>query len=53
MSLFYTPTYVTDKERELEDKAKPHLILTPWVVQNIVYELIVNHFVSNDPAKMG
>jgi len=53
MSEFYTSEYITDTQRELNDQVRPQLVLTPWVVQNIVYELIANHFASNDPAQMG
>lgn len=46
----YTPY---DREREENPGREFTLILTPWTVQNICYELVTNHFISNDPLKLG
>jgi hypothetical protein len=35
-----------------EDKSRG-LILTPWTVQNICYELIANYMLANDPKEQG
>lgn len=49
-----TLPYISDVEREAREKHScKHFHLTPWIVQNIVYELIVNHFLTNDPQSMG
>lgn len=48
-------TYISKQDRELSDIAaeKKKLNLNPWTVQNIVYELVQNHLLTNDPKEMG
>lgn len=41
------------RESEADPLKHRTLSLTPWTVQNIVYELIVNHYMTNDPAASG
>lgn len=36
-----------------DHKEHKKLHLTPWTVQSIVFELIQNHFMTNDPQEMG
>ena len=33
--------------------SEPKMYLNVWNAQRIVYELIINHFLTNDPAKLG
>ena len=47
--------YVSPQSREQRDENEksPVMYLNPWNVQRIVYELIANHFLMNDPAALG
>lgn len=46
--------YITVQARELEEQKEGRkLYLNPWNVQNIVYELIHNFMLTNDPKSMG
>jgi hypothetical protein len=47
----YVSPFMRDQD-DCNDKAK-NLILTPWSVQNICYELIANFMLSNDPSDRG
>ncbi len=38
--------------KDCQDRARG-LVLNPWSVQNICYELIANHMLTNDPAESG
>jgi hypothetical protein len=47
--------YVSPFQREesfCSEKAKK-LIVSPWIVQNICYELLANYMLVNDPKKQG
>jgi hypothetical protein len=47
--------YVNPQYRDIntcEDKNRK-LMLTPWTVQNICYELIANYMLTNDPKEQG
>lgn len=50
---FPDPAYVAPTVREQEEQDEKKLILTPWVVQNICYEVIKNYMIENPPQKMG
>jgi len=45
--------YITPVSREIADKSGECIQLNPWVVQNLVYKLIQNHMLTNDPKIMG
>lgn len=58
MSTPYTPTsnyHITDNERENAEQnlAGKKLKLNPWVVQQIILEILKNHWTTNDPAELG
>jgi len=44
---------VEDKEEASIGKCEDSLHMNAWSVQEIIYELIVNHMLANDPAEMG
>lgn len=49
-----TPTYQTPQQVEnATSNIQEDLLLTPWVVQNIGYELITKHLLTNTPRSMG
>lgn len=50
---FPDPAYVAPTVREKEEQDKKKLLLTPWVVQNICYEVIKNYMIENTPQSMG
>lgn len=50
---FPDPAYVAPTVREKEEQDKKKLILTPWIVQNICYEVIKNYMIENTPQRMG
>jgi hypothetical protein len=39
--------------REEDSKDEREMVLTPWTVQNICYEVIKNYMMSNPPQKQG
>lgn len=39
--------------REQEEKDEREMVLTPWTVQNIFYEVIKNYMMTNPPQKQG
>jgi hypothetical protein len=45
--------YITPVSREIAQKASECINLNPWVVQNLVYKLIQNYMLTNDPKVMG
>jgi hypothetical protein len=45
--------YVSPYVRETEEKDVKEIILTPWTVQNICYEVIKNYITENPPQKEG
>jgi len=47
--------YITKQQREIAERKDDgrKLILSPWSVQNIVYEIIRNHMLTNDPKDCG
>lgn len=47
--------FETPERRELDAKAAvaPFLILNPWTVQNIVYEILTKYFTANPPETAG
>jgi hypothetical protein len=49
------PGYQSTEQREKEENPKEcmRLVLTPWSVQNIAYELVKLHFLTNDPKEQG
>jgi hypothetical protein len=47
----YVNPFLRDVDTSKEDGSR--LILTPWTVQNICYELAANYMLSNDPRSQG
>ena len=47
------PCYVAPFIREDVEEDKKILVLTPWTVQNICYELLANYMMENSPQSMG
>ena len=45
--------YVHPEHRELEERDEKILVLTPWTVQNICYEIIKNYMMLNTPQSLG
>lgn len=45
--------YITKQQRETSGHEGARLHLNPWNVQNIVYEIIQNHFITNNPRECG
>lgn len=45
--------YVNAYDRELDVADKKLLVLTPWTVQNICYEILKNYMTINPPQKEG
>lgn len=47
--------YISSLASHNEDtcEKRPFLLLTPWTVQNIAYEVITNFFLANTPASLG
>jgi hypothetical protein len=45
--------YVSPSQRELQEKDERILILTPWTVQNICYEVLKNYMTVNSPQEEG
>lgn len=45
--------YVSPYLRELEERDTKEIVLTPWTVQNICYEVIKNYMTVNPPQKEG
>jgi len=48
-----TPCYISPFMREAEDSDKRAIVLTPWTVQNICYELLSNYMQDNPPQALG
>lgn len=46
-------SYISPSDRNTEEKDERVMILTPWTVQNICYEVIKNYMISNPPQKEG
>jgi hypothetical protein len=53
----YCPTpaigYVSPYNRELAERDERVMVLTPWTVQNICYEIIKNYMLTNPPQSQG
>jgi hypothetical protein len=47
------PAYTSAYEREKEEHDERVMVLTPWTVQNICYEVLKNYMVLNSPQKEG
>ena len=45
--------YSTVYEREREERDERIMVLTPWTVQNICYEILKNYMTINPPQKEG
>ena len=45
--------YVSPYAREVEERDTKEMVLTPWTVQNICYEIIKNYMIENPPQKEG
>jgi hypothetical protein len=45
--------YVSPYTREAQEHDERILVLTPWTVQNICYEVLKNHMLVNPPQKQG
>lgn len=48
-TIIYTSPYT----RELGERDEREMVLTPWTVQNICYEVIKNYMLSNPPQSQG
>lgn len=47
------PAYVASTVREREERDNRILVLTPWTVQNICFEVLKNYMTDNPPQKAG
>lgn len=45
--------YVSPYNRELAERDEREMVLTPWTVQNICYEIIKNYMLTNPPQSQG
>ena len=45
--------YITPYDREVYAKDERVMVLTPWTVQNICYEVIKNYMIENPPQDEG
>jgi len=45
--------YVSPETRELEERDERVMVLTPWTVQNICYEILKNYMTHNSPQSQG
>ena len=45
--------YVSPYAREKEEQPLREMVLTPWTVQNICYEILKNYMIQNPPQKEG
>jgi hypothetical protein len=45
--------YVSPDQRELEERDDRIMVLTPWTVQNICYEVLKNYMTNNPPQDDG
>lgn len=45
--------YTSAYNRELNERDERVMVLTPWTVQNICYEVIKNYMVANTPQSQG
>jgi hypothetical protein len=45
--------YVSSQDRELDARDERVMVLTPWTVQNICYEVLKNYMTVNPPQKDG
>jgi len=46
-------SYVSPYDRETEEQDVREMVLTPWTVQNICYEVLKNYMTENSPQKEG
>jgi hypothetical protein len=56
MAIQPVPIYQTPQQWELATKynsGEDKIRLNPWTVQNIVYELVINHLANNTPRSLG
>lgn len=47
------PAYVSPYDREIDEHNVKEMVLTPWTVQNICYEVLKNYMTINPPQKEG
>lgn len=47
------PAYVASTVREKEEKDNKILVLTPWTVQSICFEVLKNYMTDNSPQQAG
>jgi hypothetical protein len=47
------PSYVSPYVRELQERDERTMVLTPWTVQNICYEILKNYMTENTPQQEG
>lgn len=47
------PLYVSPYNRELEEQDSRVMVLTPWTVQNICFEILKNYMLENSPQDDG
>jgi hypothetical protein len=45
--------FVSAENRAIEERDERVLVLTPWTVQNICYEVIKNYMIANTPQSLG
>jgi hypothetical protein len=45
--------YVSASQRELQERDERIMVLTPWTVQNICYEVLRNYMLENTPQAEG
>jgi len=45
--------YISPYQREQEEKDERVMVLTPWTVQNICYEILKNYMLENPPQAQG
>ena len=47
------PVYISSDQRNTQEKDERIMILTPWTVQNICYEVLRNYMLRNSPQSQG
>ena len=47
------PAYISPDDRNRQEQDERMLILTPWTVQNICYEVLRNYMLENSPQSQG
>lgn len=52
-SFNFTLPYISSNTKELSDQENPPCSLSPWKVQNIVYEILETHLLTNSPESLG